>query len=124
MDVMCLQAYKVGLYSLHVSVGLQDMSVWTSCVCRLTRWVCIVSVALPVWTSCVCRLTRHVCMDVMCLQAYKLGMYGRRFVWVLIGWYDINWWKKTDDNITCSLEEMEKALEGHFSVGIIHFNPE
>eukprot|EP00745_Piridium_sociabile_P031892 TRINITY_DN5314_c1_g1_i6.p1 TRINITY_DN5314_c1_g1~~TRINITY_DN5314_c1_g1_i6.p1 ORF type:complete len:101 (-),score=14.22 TRINITY_DN5314_c1_g1_i6:91-393(-) len=99
---MCLQAYKTCLYGRHVFAGLQGGSVWTSCVCRLTI---------------------HVCMDVMYLQAYKVGLYGRRIVWVLIGWYDIHWWKKTDDSITCSPEQMEKAVEGYFAVGIFYFNP-
>lgn len=50
---------------------------------------------------------------VMC-EAYKRGLYGEKYVWFLIGWYEDNWWTDVK-GLSCTLEEMKKAVEGHLT---------
>ena len=42
-------------------------------------------------------------------------MYGPKYVWIIIGWYPDNWYKQPDTSINCTAEQMQKALEGHFT---------
>ena len=50
------------------------------------------------------------------LQAYKQGITGKDYVWMLIGWYNHEWWEKEDEHIDCSPEEMREAVKGYISV--------
>ncbi|XP_038071683.1 uncharacterized protein LOC119740441 [Patiria miniata] len=45
-------------------------------------------------------------------EAYKLGMTGPDYVWMIIGWYRENWWMDEDPNIRCTVQEMNLAVEG------------
>ncbi|KAL8623375.1 hypothetical protein ACOMHN_065909 [Nucella lapillus] len=56
-------------------------------------------------------------------EAYKLGLYGRRVVWLLNGWYEHEWWRQPDNAITCTPEEMDRAVEGYLDVSIVYLNP-
>ena len=40
-------------------------------------------------------------------------MYGKRYVWIIIGWYEDKWWetKLNENHITCTTREMGEALE-------------
>ncbi|KAK6195470.1 hypothetical protein SNE40_000895 [Patella caerulea] len=55
-----------------------------------------------------------VARKVFC-QAYKEKLYGKKYVWFLIGWYPDNWYKQKDDSINCTGEQLAEALEGHFT---------
>lgn len=50
---------------------------------------------------------------VMC-EAYKRGLYGEKYVWFLIGWYEDDWWTDVKD-LDCTLEQMKMAVEGHIT---------
>ncbi|KAL9973235.1 hypothetical protein ACROYT_G019659 [Oculina patagonica] len=50
-------------------------------------------------------------------EAYKQGMYGKHYMWLLIDWYDNKkWWLVKDDEVDCTEEQMRKATEGYFSI--------
>lgn len=50
---------------------------------------------------------------VMC-EAYKRGLYGEKYVWFLIGWYEDDWWTEVKD-LNCTYNEMKMAVEGHIT---------
>ncbi|KXJ12256.1 Gamma-aminobutyric acid type B receptor subunit 1 [Exaiptasia diaphana] len=43
----------------------------------------------------------------MC-HAYNEGFYGKKIVWMIVGWYSPDWWKRTDD-VTCTSDELKLA---------------
>lgn len=57
---------------------------------------------------------------VMC-EAYKMGLYGKQYVWFLIGWYETNWFHPSP-GINCTMEEMLKVVEGHFTTEALMLN--
>ena len=57
------------------------------------------------------------------MQAFKMGLYGRQIVWILPGFYDIEWWKTPDDSIDCTPDQLGHAVEGYFSASIVYLNP-
>lgn len=50
---------------------------------------------------------------VMC-EAYKRQLYGDRYVWFLIGWYEDDWWTDVRD-LECTYDQMKAAVEGHIT---------
>ena len=40
-------------------------------------------------------------------QAYKQGLFGNKYVWIIVGWYLEDWWTKTDEE--CTGENLLKA---------------
>ncbi|XP_078603230.1 gamma-aminobutyric acid type B receptor subunit 2-like [Branchiostoma floridae x Branchiostoma japonicum] len=48
-------------------------------------------------------------------KAFQLGMYGRKYVWILLGWYRTGWWLSGSETV-CSAEQLSMATEGYFSV--------
>lgn len=57
-------------------------------------------------------------------QVYKEKLYGKKYVWFLIGWYADNWFKIKDPSINCTVEQMTEAVEGHVTTEIVMLNPE
>ncbi|XP_009996600.1 PREDICTED: gamma-aminobutyric acid type B receptor subunit 1, partial [Chaetura pelagica] len=55
---------------------------------------------------------------------YKEKLYGKKYVWFLIGWYADNWFRIKDPNINCTEAEMAEAVEGHVTTEIVMLNPE
>lgn len=55
---------------------------------------------------------------------YKEKLYGKKYVWFLIGWYADNWFKIKDPSINCTVEQMTEAVEGHVTTEIVMLNPE
>ncbi|CAH1272386.1 GABBR1 [Branchiostoma lanceolatum] len=54
-------------------------------------------------------------LKVFC-QVYKEKMYGKRYVWFIIGWYPDNWYQKVEENeVNCTVNQMREALQGHFT---------
>ena len=51
------------------------------------------------------------------LQAYKVGLYGPKIVWVFYGWFSTEFWRINLDNVPCTEEEMEQAADGAFTFG-------
>jgi gamma-aminobutyric acid type B receptor len=81
---------------------------------------------------------------VMC-EAYKAGLYGKQYVWFLIGWYEDNWFHPVPgiafdvilfkyfiisihvlihvfEGINCTMDEMLKVVEGHFTTEALMLN--
>jgi len=58
------------------------------------------------------------------LQVYKEKLYGKKYVWFLIGWYADNWFKIKDPSINCTVGQMTEAVEGHVTTEIVMLNPE
>ena len=56
-------------------------------------------------------------------QAYKVGLYGPKIVWFLLGWYSDNWWKEKTASVECTVEEIEIAIDGYFSIDDVIINP-
>nr|XP_027198671.1 uncharacterized protein LOC113792912 [Dermatophagoides pteronyssinus] len=55
-------------------------------------------------------------------QAYKEGIYGRRYQWIITGIYDENWWQLNDDEIDllgCTEEQLLEAINGYISTDIL-----
>ncbi|KAL3095470.1 hypothetical protein niasHT_026899 [Heterodera trifolii] len=52
---------------------------------------------------------------VLC-QAYLHGLYGRRYVWFMIGWYSDAWFIPPEEEaLNCSRAQMERAAQFHFT---------
>ncbi|KAI2656381.1 Gamma-aminobutyric acid type B receptor subunit 1 [Labeo rohita] len=58
------------------------------------------------------------------LKVFKEKLYGKKYVWFLIGWYADNWFKIKDPAINCTVENMTEAVEGHVTTEIVMLNPE
>uniref|UniRef100_A0AAQ6IDC6 Gamma-aminobutyric acid (GABA) B receptor, 1b n=1 Tax=Anabas testudineus TaxID=64144 RepID=A0AAQ6IDC6_ANATE len=57
-------------------------------------------------------------------EVFKEKLYGKKYVWFLIGWYADNWFKIKDPSINCTVEQMTEAVEGHVTTEIVMLNPE
>ena len=42
-------------------------------------------------------------------QAYKEGLYGSKYVWLIVGWHNEDWWKKRD--VECEGEQLIEAAD-------------
>ena len=53
-------------------------------------------------------------------------LYGPKYVWFFIGWYEDNWFKNNvtlkEENINCTVEQMKEAAEGHFTTEALQWN--
>ena len=45
-------------------------------------------------------------------EAYKKGVYGSKFQWLIVGMYDDDWWDKDDNTTECNPREIQTALVG------------
>lgn len=65
-----------------------------------------------------------LCVSDSSPQVFKEKLYGKKYVWFLIGWYADNWFKIKDPAINCTVENMTEAVEGHVTTEIVMLNPE
>ncbi|XP_072047423.1 gamma-aminobutyric acid type B receptor subunit 1-like [Amphiura filiformis] len=49
-------------------------------------------------------------------EAYKLGMYGPRYQWFVIGYYTANWWQRPESTLDCTVEQLYEAADGYLTV--------
>ncbi|XP_072046213.1 gamma-aminobutyric acid type B receptor subunit 2-like [Amphiura filiformis] len=49
-------------------------------------------------------------------QAYKEGMYGAKYVWIVNGWYGYEWWRQDDPSHDCTNSQMDTVVAGSFSM--------
>lgn len=56
-------------------------------------------------------------------EVFKEKLFGKKYVWFLIGWYADNWFKIQDNNINCTVQNMTEAVEGHVTTEILMINP-
>ncbi|RWS22284.1 GABA receptor subunit B2-like protein, partial [Leptotrombidium deliense] len=52
-------------------------------------------------------------------QAYKLGITGRKYQWILAGEYRERWWNKKDASMNCTHSELMTALEGYIATDVL-----
>ncbi|KAE8743433.1 hypothetical protein FOCC_FOCC010969 [Frankliniella occidentalis] len=45
-------------------------------------------------------------------EAHKVGMFGRKYQWLIMGAYTVDWWKETDEALECAQEDLRTSLEG------------
>lgn len=69
-------------------------------------------------------LFRSLTLFLLPPQVFKEKLYGKKYVWFLIGWYADNWFKIKDPAINCTVENMTEAVEGHVTTEIVMLNPE
>lgn len=43
-------------------------------------------------------------------------MYGKKYVWLIPGYFADDWWRVDDDEVTCTQEELKEASEGYLTV--------
>ena len=56
------------------------------------------------------------------LQAFKDGIYGRRYQWIITGIYEDNWWQLDDDDLEtlgCTEEQLLVAIDGYISTEVL-----
>ncbi|XP_041354156.1 gamma-aminobutyric acid type B receptor subunit 1-like [Gigantopelta aegis] len=64
-----------------------------------------------------------VARQVFC-EAYKIGFYGPKIVWIISGWYESSWWQpRSGESLDCTTEQMGRAAEGAVSMKRIHISP-
>ena len=49
-------------------------------------------------------------------QAYKIGLYGPKIVWIFYNWLTYDFWRPRND-VSCTADEMKEAIEGAFLMG-------
>ncbi|XP_038054948.1 gamma-aminobutyric acid type B receptor subunit 2-like [Patiria miniata] len=54
-------------------------------------------------------------------EAYKIDMYGSKYVWILPGWFQREWWRAEMDT-DCTAEELARVVEGYFSIESLDIN--
>lgn len=55
-------------------------------------------------------------------QAYRAGIYGRKYQWVIAGEYSEYWWTKSEKfekSGNCSTKELLKAIEGYILIDVL-----
>lgn len=58
------------------------------------------------------------------LQAFKQGMYGPKYVWILIsGRNQDNWWKEQSPLVDCTPEQVRKGLSNNIGTGELKLSP-
>ena len=55
--------------------------------------------------------SRHIFCD-----AYRKGVYGNKYQWLIVGMYEENWWLR---DAPCKPEEIKKALVGAMIMDIL-----
>ncbi|XP_052245676.1 gamma-aminobutyric acid type B receptor subunit 1-like [Dreissena polymorpha] len=59
---------------------------------------------------------------VLC-DAYKIGLYGPKIVWMFLGWFSETFWRANNAEVDCTVEQMDLAIEGAFLMRPIYNNP-
>lgn len=52
-------------------------------------------------------------------QAYKDGLYGRRYQWIISGLYEQKWWELSEPSSDCNKEELLAALDGYIATDVL-----
>lgn len=50
------------------------------------------------------------------MQAYKVGLYGKKIVWIMYGFFSKTFWSINLEDIDCTAEEMSLVAEGTFLI--------
>lgn len=55
-------------------------------------------------------------------QAYREGIYGRRYQWIITGIYNEQWWRLDDgeaEELGCNEEELLLAIDGYIVTDVL-----
>uniref|UniRef100_A0A8C4ND84 Gamma-aminobutyric acid (GABA) B receptor, 1b n=1 Tax=Eptatretus burgeri TaxID=7764 RepID=A0A8C4ND84_EPTBU len=52
-------------------------------------------------------------------EVYNEHLYGKKYVWFIIGWYADNWFLKPDASINCTAEQMAEAVDRQITTEIL-----
>ena len=60
------------------------------------------------------------------LQAYKSGLYGARYAWLIPGWYSNDWWTKhiEKESLECTGQQMNETAKSYISCDVVRMSPE
>ena len=53
------------------------------------------------------------------LQAYRLGMFGPKYQWIILGGYNDDWWTVEDTTLPCTVAELNMTLHGYLATDIL-----
>ena len=59
-------------------------------------------------------------------QAYKQGFYGKKYVWLLIDWYQRRWWDKYAahaSKLSCKTKHVIEAFGNYISTEFLKVGP-
>ena len=59
-------------------------------------------------------------------QAYKQGFYGKKYVWLLIDWYQPRWWEKYAahaSKFSCKTKHVIEAFGNYISTEFLKVGP-
>ncbi|XP_048239709.1 gamma-aminobutyric acid type B receptor subunit 2-like [Haliotis rufescens] len=56
-------------------------------------------------------------------QAFRIGLYGRKVVWLLPGWFDPHWYTGYNDTANCTTQDILKVIDNAFSLDNVYYNP-
>ncbi len=48
-------------------------------------------------------------------------MYGAKYVWFLLGWYQQRWWEDKNDT-ACTPDQLATVVDGYFAVDSLNTN--
>ncbi|KAL3841947.1 hypothetical protein ACJMK2_020024 [Sinanodonta woodiana] len=53
-------------------------------------------------------------------HAYRLGMYGTKYQWIILGGYNVDWWMRYEEGVDlCTPTELNKTMNGYISTDIL-----
>ncbi|XP_074660588.1 gamma-aminobutyric acid type B receptor subunit 2-like [Tubulanus polymorphus] len=52
-------------------------------------------------------------------QAYHMGLYGEKHVWIVLGFWQNNWWMEPDASINCHPNQIKQTIDGSLATDII-----
>ncbi|EDV23717.1 uncharacterized protein TRIADDRAFT_26726 [Trichoplax adhaerens] len=55
-------------------------------------------------------------------EAYHHGLFGAKYVWILIGWLEVNWWDVavTVSSGQCTREQMREVITGQIAIDLTY----
>jgi len=53
------------------------------------------------------------------LKAYKHGIFGRKYQWIIAGEYKERWWETVDSTLECNRKELLQALDGYIATDVL-----
>ncbi|XP_033640832.1 gamma-aminobutyric acid type B receptor subunit 1-like [Asterias rubens] len=54
-------------------------------------------------------------------EVYRQKMYSSKYVWIVTGWLEFNWWREPSESIDCTPDQMDKATANQFGMYIDNF---
>ncbi|XP_042145188.1 gamma-aminobutyric acid type B receptor subunit 2 [Ixodes scapularis] len=52
-------------------------------------------------------------------QAFKMGMYGRKYQWIIVAMYRERWWEAPQADVSCQPSQMTEAIEGYIGTDLL-----